>query len=78
MQIVRLNIPKVIQSATLQTLTSPDGAYGNSTLTWRGLQWRFPDGKEVQVRNDSKPLTINNGAVDVPVNASEAVMVVFS
>lgn len=76
-QTMHLNISQAIKSATIQTLTAPDGAYANTSLTWRGLQWLSPDGREALVGNSSRSLTVTNNSVDVPVKASEAVMVIF-
>ena len=35
---VNIRLPSEIRSAAMQTLNSPEGAYGNSSLTWRGLE----------------------------------------
>lgn len=74
-QTVRLALPDGVCNAVVQRLTAPGGAYANSSLTWNDLQWTYPTGREEKVGNTSLSLSVSNGGIDVPVAASEAVMV---
>ncbi|OCL05021.1 glycoside hydrolase family 79 protein [Glonium stellatum] len=65
-------------TARVEKLTSPDGgtALASDNITWAGMQWTYENnGTGVSVLNDTQVLQVQNGAIDLKVNASEAVMV---
>ncbi|OAA72529.1 hypothetical protein ISF_01602 [Cordyceps fumosorosea ARSEF 2679] len=77
---VRVQAPAGVDRVRVVHLTSPQGATARSkTVTYAGSQWTAESaGKEVKgVRNDGDVLTVAGGTVDVPVKASEAVIVHF-
>jgi hypothetical protein len=63
-------------NALIHRLASPEGAYGISFITWRGLQWTSKsNGLEVRVGTGSQRLHVYNGSVTVTVEATSAVIV---
>ncbi|KAM3509920.1 hypothetical protein MY11210_006110 [Beauveria gryllotalpidicola] len=79
-QKVRITAPAGVAKVRVVHLTSPQGASARAkTVTYAGSQWTYESlGKEVKgVRNDGDVLTVQGGVVDVPVKASEAVIVHF-
>ncbi|KAJ6789724.1 hypothetical protein PWT90_00588 [Aphanocladium album] len=79
-QHVRLQTPPGVTKVRVVHLTSPNGASAKAkTITYAGSQWTYESlGKEVTgVRNDGDVLAVNGGTVEIPVKASEAVIVHF-
>ncbi|OAA75730.1 Glycoside hydrolase, superfamily [Akanthomyces lecanii RCEF 1005] len=79
-QHVRVQVPAGVAKVRVVHLTSPKGASARAkTVTYAGSQWTYESGgKEVKgVRNDGDVLNVEGGVVDVPVKASEAVIVHF-
>ncbi|OAR02608.1 hypothetical protein LLEC1_02511 [Akanthomyces lecanii] len=79
-QYVRVQVPAGVTKVKVVHLTSPKGASAKAkTVTYAGSQWTYESqGKEVTgVRNDGDVLNVVGGVVDVPVKASEAVIVHF-
>lgn len=79
-QRVRLQAPPGVAKVRVVHLTSPQGASARAkTVTYAGSQWTWESrGREVKgVRDDGDVLRVEGGVVDIPVKASEAVMVHF-
>ncbi|TQV91118.1 beta-glucuronidase [Cordyceps javanica] len=77
---VRVQAPPGVARVRVVHLTSPQGASARAkTITYAGSQWTYESlGKEVKdVRNDGDVLAVEGGTVEVPVKASEAVIVHF-
>ena len=69
-------LPRSISTAKLNSLTSPEGAYANTTLTWKGLQWTYESkGLEVRIGEDSRQADVKNGTLNLSVNATSTVMI---
>ncbi|KAI1328710.1 hypothetical protein F5Y16DRAFT_409628 [Xylariaceae sp. FL0255] len=62
-------------SLTVHHLTSDSGALAESNVTYAGLEWTWASrGKQNKVKDDSKIIEINGTAVDVVVDATQAVL----
>lgn len=65
-----------IKSAQIMQLASPEGAYGNDFITWRGLEWTHAtNGTENRIGRDAILVAARAGVVHVSVEATSAVIV---
>lgn len=79
-QHVKVHVPYGVKKVKVVHLTSTKGASAKAkTMTYAGSQWTYESmGKEVKgVRNDGDELFVEGDQVEVPVKASEAVIVHF-
>ena len=77
-QTVSISLPTTVAGVTAQHLTAPGGAYANRSLTWNGLEWRYPDGRDTRVLNHAQNLSVVDGRLTMQVNATEAVMLILN
>lgn len=73
-----LQVPGDVGSVEIQTLTSPGGATASSTFYWAGETWTYESnglGEKVSGIEGSSTLDVSGGLVQIPVGASEAVIV---
>lgn len=73
-----LQVSGDVRSVNIQTLTSPGGTAANSTFYWAGETWTYETnglGERVPGIEGSDTLDMSGGSVQVPVGASEAVIV---
>lgn len=74
---VVLEVPKDVVGVEVRRLSTPDGAGADaSTMTYGGSQWTYKSlGKEVKfVRNDTTFVKVKDGAAEIKVPDSEAVI----
>jgi hypothetical protein len=65
-----------IKAAQVMQLASPEGAYGNNFITWRGLEWTHDsNGTENRIGRDAILVGARAGVVHVTVESASAVIV---
>jgi hypothetical protein len=72
------NLPDDLEAATAHHLSAANGTFAETGLTWKGLEWTYEsNGIERQVKNDSSQVAVKGGKIDISINATSAVMLVF-